>query len=819
MRKHFVLLLTIGLAQSIQAQVPNVEWKFNDSVTGKNRERVAVTENVTAGPFQPTWESLKKYQCPEWFRDAKFGLFMHWSVNSVVPGGNDGWYGRQMYMQQKAPWGNAYEFQVKTFGHPSQFGYKDLIPLWKAEQFHPADLVSLFKKAGARYIVPVAVHHDNFDCYASTYQPWNSVNMGPKRDLIGEWEKAIRQAGLKFGVSSHSDRAWGWYEFVRGSDSEGPLKGVPYDGVQTKADGKGKWWEGYDPVELYGPVSRPGGTSPAAKADADRYQTTWLNRTLELVNHYRPDLIYFDGGMPMGDLGLQVTASLYNNHARNGKTDSVLNIKWNPPRAACVEDLEKGLSSEIRPLPWQLDASINSMWFTDHLPLELTAAQIVHTLVDCASKNGNLLLNVALHADGTTDPEEQKRLLQVGEWLDVNGEAIYSTRPTHLWGEGPTPIKNWLAVDKNLPAFTPKDIRFTANGDVLYAILMRLPQGKAHIQALRRGAGIFEGVIKEVHIFGCSEKIQWTQDANGLVVTLPSSLSAKATSELGIALKITGLHGLKRDGIVRPTANGTMRLNCWDAKITGEKLAPMDFEPALVNWSNPKEFPAWDFVCPAPGTYVLQANYSAPGGGGEAVVAAPGGDLSWKIAPTKNDKDFRLVDIGTIKLEKAGRYSLAVKPVQQNWKGINLSFVQLKDPVLRPEADGSVDLSIVDATRHGEKFFLETRAGVTNLGGWKSSAEWIAWEHVEFPKPGRYAIRVLGAAGDGDAAFAVSVGDRRADGQLPRTPDWNKPGQFEVGTITITKAGVYPVAFKPSAKGWNAVNLARVIFLPVPQPN
>lgn len=192
-----------------------------------------------AETFQPTWDSIKNYQAPAWFRDAKFGIFLHWGVCSVPA--NDGWYGHNMYLQEGAPWGNAYQYHLEHYGHPSEFGYKDLIPLWKAENWDPAALARYFKEIGAPYIVPVAVHHDNFDSYDSTYQPWNSVRMGPHRDVVGEWKKAAEKNGLLFGVSSHSDRTWDWFSTSHGSDVKGPKKGVAYDGRLTLADGKGKW--------------------------------------------------------------------------------------------------------------------------------------------------------------------------------------------------------------------------------------------------------------------------------------------------------------------------------------------------------------------------------------------------------------------------------------------------------------------------------------------------------------------------------------------------------------------------------------------------
>lgn len=807
--------VSIGLflASPLTAQIPNVEWKDTPVLAPKIAP--AIGEKVTNGPFKPTWDSLETYETPAWFRDAKFGIFMHWSVNSLVPGGNDGWYGRQMYMQKGSPWGNAYAHHNKTFGHPSVFGYKDLIPLWKAERFDPVELVALYKKAGARYIVPVAVHHDNFDTYASTYQPWNSVNMGPKRDIIGEWEKATRAAGLRFGASSHSDRARGWFDFARKSDTEGPLAGVPYDGLLTKADGKGKWWEGYDPVDLYGPALLDGEKSAQGKADLERYNTAWLNRTLELVNKYQLDLLYFDSNMPMGELGLQVTASLYNNRIRDGKTDGVLNIKWNPRRRAVVEDLEKGLSNFIRPLPWQLDASINNMWFADELPLELTAAQIVHTITDCSSKNGNLLLNVALRADGSADPEERRRLLEVGAWLDINGEAIYATRPTHLWGEGPTPVKNWLAVDKKLPAFTSSDIRYTARYSSLYAIVMRLPDEVAHLQALRTDAGIFYGEITRVEILGCAEPVRWTRDALGLHVTLPATVKARPNADLGIALKITGLTELARDGVVRPLSDGTVQLPCWDAKITGERLAPMDFEPALSNWDRDYEYATWDFVCPDPGRYEIQAYYTADKGDSAAQVHTPWGVFDWKIAKTKDDKTFKLATIATVNVTQAGRHSLSVKPVSGQWKQINLSYVQLKNPLITALPSGRLELPSTTATLNGTGFFLQSQGGSTNVGGWQNRAEWLAWNEVQFTQAGRYRVKLKAAAADGDTSFALTAGPNHLEAKVARTVSWDRLETIELGELTINAPGILRVELRPDSKGWSPLNLASLSFEPI----
>lgn len=367
--------------------------------------------------FEPTWRSLKAYETPDWFRDAKFGIYVHWGPMSAVKG-HRGWYGRHMYMQEGAEWEGDYETHLETFGYPSEFGYKDIIPLWTAENWDPDALISLFKESGARYFGTVAVHRDNFDAYDSTYQPWNSVNMGPKRDVVGEWKAAAEKHGLRFGVASHSDRSWSWFAPSFGSDTKGPMKRVPYDGNLTSADGEGKWWEGYDPRDLY---PRPHAEDEAAD---EAYRDNWFKGAKELVEKYEPDLLYFDGPMPMvgiGDggtteegrpeferYGLEIAALFYNqNMARtDGSLEAVLNIKsWGPGSVvdpgAVVVDMEKGGVDRINPYPWQTDTSLAGAWFYNgDGTTELTDTVVIHNLCDIVSKNGNMMLNAALKADG-----------------------------------------------------------------------------------------------------------------------------------------------------------------------------------------------------------------------------------------------------------------------------------------------------------------------------------------------------------------------------------------------------------------------------------
>jgi len=485
----------------------------------KSRLPQTVT-NIASGPFAPTWKSLAAFKCPDWFRDSKFGIFMHWGGQSVPA--NDGWYARNMYMQYGAPWGNAYAYHLKTYGHPSKVGYKDLLPLWKAEKWNPDSLAALYKNIGAKYIVYVAVHHDNVDNFASTYQPWNSVNIGPKRDVTLEWKRATEKHGLRFGVSSHSDRTWSWFETSRGADSTGPLKGVLYDGNLTKADGKGKWWEGFDPQQLYG---RPHPKN--APPDAE-FMVNWYNRTRELIDKYRPDILYFDGPLPLGDYGLNIAAHYYNSNMswHNGAPEAVLNIKsWGPgtipDERAIVLDIEKGQIDTLNALPWQTDTSLPGPWFYAPEPLELSDTVVIHNLCDIVSKNGNLLLNVGLKADGSLPDDQRQILLGIGEWLEVNGEAIYGTRPWKISGEGKTRMQGG-DFKQNTTPLTSDDIRFTTKGKTLYAIALGWPQnGKVTIHSLPKDVKLLFGHITSVEMLGVQAKLKWEQTGTGLTIQTP----------------------------------------------------------------------------------------------------------------------------------------------------------------------------------------------------------------------------------------------------------------------------------------------------------
>jgi len=476
----------------------------------------AVELPITPGPFQPRMESLTNYSCPEWFRDAKFGIWAHWGPQAVPMEGD--WYARKMY-QQGSP---DYQDHLARYGHPSTNGWKDIIPLWKAEKWEPEKLMALYKKAGARYFVSMGTHHDDFFLWNSRLHKWNAVNYGPHRDVVGVWQKAAKEQGLPFGVSEHLGASFTWFQDSHKSDRTGPLAGVPYDGANSN------YWD------LYHFPAEPGDTGWYSKNP--RWQQQWFNEIKELVDNYHPDLLYSDGGVPFGnEVGLSLIADLYNDSIEHnhGKLTAVYTCKQSSG-GRWVQDFERGVSGGINPRPWQTDTSIGDWFYNRHWkyqPLSWT----VHMLVDIVSKNGNLLLNVVLRPDGSLDPEVETMLHQLADWTAINGEAIYGTRPWLVYGEGPTQAKGG-AFKENFQ-YTARDIRFTTKGKTLYAIALGWPDdGKLTIKSLARTSDAGMNKIKRVELLGHKGKLQFEQTTEGLVVTLP----AAKLSDLTCSLKITG---------------------------------------------------------------------------------------------------------------------------------------------------------------------------------------------------------------------------------------------------------------------------------------
>lgn len=502
-----------------------------------------------AKAFLPTWESLQSnYECPDWFRDAKFGIWAHWGPQSQPEQGD--WYARRMYIEGE----KQHDFHLSHYGPPSQTGFKDIIRLWTAEHFDPDQLLALYKRAGARYFMALANHHDNFDNFNSKFQPWNSVNLGPKKDLIGMWSAAARRNGLRFGVSVHASRAWTWYEPSQGADTAGPLAGVPYDGKLTRSDGKGQWWEGYNPQDLYA-------QNHALKAPPDpAYVEKFFKRTRQLIDDYRPDLVYFDDGvLPLRkdaeNSGLELVAHFYNENQRwHGRNEAVVNTKSldEAQRRALVYDIERGKAKSILPQPWQTDTCIGE-WHYNREIFEKhaykTAAVVIPMLIDIVSRNGNLMLSVPVRADGTLDQDEIAMLQDLGAWLAVEGEAIYATRPWKIYGEGPSTTEveeaNRFggAKDVRTEPYTDKDIRFTQSkaGDVLYAIALSLPANRELlIKSFAAGPGataLLEREIKDVSLPGASEPLEWNRNEAGLQIRLPKNLPVTTAVAIRIRLR------------------------------------------------------------------------------------------------------------------------------------------------------------------------------------------------------------------------------------------------------------------------------------------
>ncbi len=500
---------------------------------------------MQTGKFEPTWDSLTQYETPGWFRDAKFGIWAHWGPQ-CEPESSD-WYARHMYSQ--GHW--QYNRHVERYGHPSKFGFKDVIHEWKAENWNPDELVGLYKRAGAQYFFAMANHHDNLDMWDSTYQPWNSVAVGPKRNIIGEWAEAAKKHGLRFGISVHAAHAWSWYETAQGADREGPLAGVPYDGKLTKADGKGTWWEGLDPQDLYEQDHTP---SPdfqnlgkihgrwewgggASKPD-EAYCQKFYNRTADLINKYHPDLIYFDDTAlplwPVSDVGLKIAAHYYNSNMlrHDGKLEAVLFGKvLDEQQQQCMTwDIERGTSPRIEPLAFQSDTCLGS-WHYDRGIYERgdykSATLVIHMLADIVSKNGNLLLSVPVRGDGTIDEKERAIVEAIGDWMQVNSEAIFATRPWKVLGEGPAiadapPIEAQGFNEGKGKPFTSKDIRFTTKPGVIYAITLGLPDEAIEIESFGKDSPLLDSSIRNVRLLGSNEKLDWTQAGEALTIQTPT---------------------------------------------------------------------------------------------------------------------------------------------------------------------------------------------------------------------------------------------------------------------------------------------------------
>jgi alpha-L-fucosidase len=463
------------------------------------------------GPFTADWDSLGAYRVPEWFRDAKFGIFIHWGVFSVPAFGNE-WYSRNMYVEGTP----AFRHEVATYGPQSKFGYKDFIPMFRGQRFDADAWVDLFARAGARYVVPVAEHCDGFAMYDSGVTDWDAAKMGPRRDVVGELAAATRKRGLHFGVSSHRAEHWWWYDGGMKFDSD--VRDPRYAGL-------------YGPAE---PMALPG-EEDAKEPNPSHLERwlppdtpfldDWLARSTELVDKYHPDFMYFDWwiGQPAFRPYLQRFAAYYYNEAARRRQGVVMTYKLEAmPANTAVLDVERGKLDNTRLLPWETDTSVSiHSWGYVKNDEYRSAQSLIDELVDVVSKNGNLLLNVGPEADGTIPEQARNVLLQMGAWLKVNGDAIYGSRPWFVYGEGPTvvssPVKN-----SDLQQYTAADIRFTTHDGALYSIALGWPDGGTlRVHSLWRGTPYLRGAVCSVSLLGSNGTLGFSQKEDGLYIELP----------------------------------------------------------------------------------------------------------------------------------------------------------------------------------------------------------------------------------------------------------------------------------------------------------
>lgn len=511
---------------------------------------------ITPGPFAPDWESIERNYPgePEWLRDAKFGIWVHFGPQSAGESGD--WYARNLYK----PGTNAYENHIKRFGHPSEVGYKDVLRDWNPDKFDPEALTQLYKDAGARFLMIQGVHHDNYDLWNSAHQPWNSVNIGPHRDFLREWADACRRYDMCYGVTFHHEYTWWWWQSAFGADKEGPKAGVPYDGHLTLADGKGKWWEGYDPRQLYGIDLREYETveershSPWSPPDpgifhrhldyANWFATQWAQRMMDVTHNYDPDFIYTDGTVegPFTGCGTgtgykcnamqTVMADYYNRTLRDrGEVNTFSIIKFRHPTNGAVNTAEFAFPDTINTSqPWIREAPVGDWFYAPGFVYD--SGMMIKFIIEAIARDGNAALNICLLPDGSVEPDCRTMLAEVGDWMRTNGEAVYGSRAWTVLGEGQTDDKGRL---RKLPGgglgkhhaefgFSTEDFRYTVgkNG-ALYAFCMTVPEAGETLTLKSLGVGAPR--VKNVSLPASGHDVEWTQTDGGLAVTMPSDMS------------------------------------------------------------------------------------------------------------------------------------------------------------------------------------------------------------------------------------------------------------------------------------------------------
>lgn len=522
-------------------------------------EEVKLDLPITSGPYEPTWKSIEANYpgTPEWLRDSKFGIWIHFGPQSAGESGD--WYARKMYVEGTP----AYENHLKNYGHPSEVGYKEVLRDWNPKKFNPKALVDIYRDAGARFLIIQGVHHDQFDMWDSKYQPWNSTRLGPKRDLIGEWEKAARKAGIRFGLTFHHEYSWWWWQTAFQSDTKGDKKGVPYDGNLTLADGKGKWWEGLDPKYLYGINLREYETVAEAANSrwsppqagifsghleyTEWYAKWWALRMMDAVDKYNPDFIYTDGtdqqpfsgsGTGTGykcDAMQRVIADFYNKTLdRRGKVDVFSIVKFRKQTNGTVNTCETGIPGNIKTdQAWIAETPVGDWFYGPNFVYSSDA--VIRYLLEIVARDGAVGVSIPLRPDGSLDEGCVKMLKEVGEWMRINGQGIYGSSAWSVLGEGKDGKLNvlpggFIGANQANHSFYATDFRFTVGKDgAIYAWCMTVPKAgdKLKIVSLGSDAGIGQKQVTSVELLGEKNKIEWKQEADGLNIVYPDSAHLK----------------------------------------------------------------------------------------------------------------------------------------------------------------------------------------------------------------------------------------------------------------------------------------------------
>ena len=474
---------------------------------------LAAQGSLVNGPYQPNWESLQQYSCPRWYRDAKFGIYFHWGLFSVPAFGSE-WYPHWMYL----PGRPEYKHHLATYGPLNKFGYKDFAPMFTAAHFDPDAWVTLFKQAGARYIGPVAEHADGFSMWDSRINRWNAARMGPKRDVVGELERAVRKQGLKFYTSFHHQWLWGWYTSPVGdADIYQPEFGDLYWAQKYVAGPDDKFHPGNSGAFNFAHPEPP---------PSERFCELWRDKVIEVVDRYHPDVIYFDSRVSIipESYRMQMLAHYYNASKSVGR-EAVMTYKDNDFATHCgLIDIEAGQLTDKASFVWQTDDVLDwDSWAYLTQPNYKSAGRVIHQMIDVVSKNGNMLLDVGPRPDGTIPEEVESRLRRIGAWLRINGEAIYETRPADQYGEGPTVVKKGSYVADHNTDFTAQDIRFTTREGALYVLVLGSPAGEVCVKSLKRDAPLPFGTLRNAALLGSQEKVHWNWSPDGLILNIPKT--------------------------------------------------------------------------------------------------------------------------------------------------------------------------------------------------------------------------------------------------------------------------------------------------------